>query len=197
MWQLDPKPKIRQYSAPLHVLNQSRLQPTFSCLGTMVQAWNLSDTHWMRRRKRSYRTCSILPCPRDMLLVLDRPEDGLLHCATGGSYPILLPSWSMVSGGCMLRRGFLLILATAFQHAQLEPFRFGACQTLPRRDGFVGQMMMFDHLGSLRRSIQGSMLQREPLPGRSVARHWGDKPGQISPAILVLWLQVVGWRECS
>ena len=42
-----------------------------------------------------------------------------------------------------------------------------------------------------------SMLQREPLPGGSVARHWGDKPGQISPAILVLWLQVVGWRECS
>ena len=56
---------------------------------------------------------------------------------------------------------------------------------------------IFDHLGSLPRSIQGSMLQRTPLPGRSVAHHWSDKPGQISPGILVLWLQVVGWEECS
>ena len=48
------------------------------------------------------------------------------------------------SGGCMLRRGFLLILAIAFQHAQLDPLRFGACQTLPRRDGFLGQMMIDD-----------------------------------------------------
>ena len=50
----------------------------------------------------------------------------------------------------------IMVNATAFQHAQLEPFRFGACQTLPRRDGFLGQMMMFDHLGSLRRSIQAA-----------------------------------------
>lgn len=71
------------------------------------------------------------------------------------------------SGGCMLRRGFLLILATAFQHAQLEPLRFGACQTHPRRDGFVSQMMM---MGSAYTAVGTGLHHHEMKTGTEKAR---------------------------